>query len=246
MGELIKNYKEARRNLQILERYGAKVLHGVDATDMESHEVLIKYKFDRIIFNFPHAGFHGKEDNPDYLVERFFWNANMMLKLDGEIHVNHKTSAPFSLWNIEELAGQNNLRLIERVDFKIEDYPGYNQKRGHRARCDEPFPLGESSTFKFGLSFLAKLRRAPTQFNYGKTDHLPTLLVPVRFPAGISFNNSPILGIFLRRENAQTPHERLPMLMNVRNANLQGTEWKMLPKELCFETIVCCLQLNLQ
>lgn len=75
-----------------------------------------------------------------------------MLRPDGEIHVNHKTTAPFSNWNIEELASSNSLVLIERVEFEIVDYPGYKQKRGDGHRCDEPFPLGESSTFKFRFS----------------------------------------------------------------------------------------------
>ena len=84
-----------------------------------------------------------------------------MLRADGEIHVNHKTTAPFSNWNLEEMASLNSLVLIERVEFKIEDYPGYKQKRGDGRRCDEPFPLGESSTFKFRFSskFNKKRRR---------------------------------------------------------------------------------------
>lgn len=75
-----------------------------------------------------------------------------MLRADGEVHVNHKTTAPFSNWNLEEMASLNSLVLIERVEFKIEDYPGYKQKRGDGRRCDEPFPIGKSSTFKFRFS----------------------------------------------------------------------------------------------
>jgi hypothetical protein len=86
------------------------------------------------------------------LVDGFFRNARGMLQAGGEIHVNHKTTAPFCQWNIEELASQNSLVLAECVDFKIEDYPGYKNKRGDGSRCDEPFPLGECSTFKFRLS----------------------------------------------------------------------------------------------
>ncbi|KAL6999074.1 25S rRNA (uracil2634-N3)-methyltransferase [Sarracenia purpurea var. burkii] len=77
------------------------------------------------------------------LVHGFFRNASGMLRADGEIHINHKTSAPFNHWNLEELAAQKSLALIGCVDFKIADYPGYNNKRGASLRCDEPFPLGE-------------------------------------------------------------------------------------------------------
>ena len=82
----------------------------------------------------------------------FFRNASGMLRANGEIHVNHKTTAPFSHWNLEELASQNSLVLFECVDFKKEDYPGYNNKRGAGSRCDEPFRLGACSTFKFRFS----------------------------------------------------------------------------------------------
>lgn len=83
------------------------------------------------------------------LVNGFFRSASGMLRENGEIHVNHKTKWPFCCWNLEELASQNSLVLIDRVPFKTEDYPGYNNKRGSGPRCDEPFRLGECCTFKF-------------------------------------------------------------------------------------------------
>lgn len=60
---LIKMYKKAKSNLEALEKLGASLLFGVDATKMKLHTDLKMRKFDRIIYNFPHAGFHGKEDN---------------------------------------------------------------------------------------------------------------------------------------------------------------------------------------
>ena len=42
---------------------GATVLHGVDAKKMRFHADLKNSRFDRIIFNFPHTGFKGKEDD---------------------------------------------------------------------------------------------------------------------------------------------------------------------------------------
>ncbi|KAJ8637160.1 hypothetical protein MRB53_011427 [Persea americana] len=57
-----KKYSQAESNIQNLVKLGAAVLHGVDATKMKLHPDLSMRKFDRIIFNFPHAGFYGKED----------------------------------------------------------------------------------------------------------------------------------------------------------------------------------------
>jgi len=56
-------YKHAKSNIDDLHKLGACILHGVDATKMELHSDLKMRRFDRVIFNFPHAGFHGREDN---------------------------------------------------------------------------------------------------------------------------------------------------------------------------------------
>ncbi|WCJ32556.1 hypothetical protein M5689_013974 [Euphorbia peplus] len=154
---LVRKYKKAKVNLEILSMYGACTLHGVDATKMRLHMDLMMQRFDRIIFNFPHAGFRGREKD-DHVIRRhkklvlgFFKNASGLLRANGEIHVTHKTSHPFSCWKIPELAQRNSLGLIDCVDFKIKDYPGYKNKRGGRRfrKCDQTFPLGKCSTFKF-------------------------------------------------------------------------------------------------
>lgn len=65
--DLIKKYKNAKANLAYLKVLGASLLHGVDATKMRILPVFQWKKFHRIIFNFPHAGFYGREDNPDLI-----------------------------------------------------------------------------------------------------------------------------------------------------------------------------------
>ncbi|GER52716.1 hypothetical protein STAS_30191 [Striga asiatica] len=152
---LMTNYKNAYANLAILETMGATLIHGVDATQMRTHPHLQFLKFHRIIYNFPHAGFHGKEDNPELiqlhrnLVHGFLTNASTMLCQEGEIHITHKTTTPFNFWKIEDLALKCSLFCIGQDNFKIEDYPGYQNKRGSGPRPDEPFLLGECCTFRF-------------------------------------------------------------------------------------------------
>ncbi|XP_055826418.1 uncharacterized protein LOC129894812 [Solanum dulcamara] len=112
-------------------------------------------EFDRIIYNFPHAGFHGSEDNIHLiqmhknLVGRFFGSAKKMLRVDGQIHVTHKITPPYDLWDLVGLGSRNSLICFECAEFKIENYPGYNNKRGAGLNCDEPFHLGECNTFMF-------------------------------------------------------------------------------------------------
>lgn len=184
---MIMKYKDAKSNLENLKELGAFLLHGVDATKMKLHVDLKMWRFDRIVFNFPHAGFHGKEDDARLikmhrnLMQGFFRNASGMLRADGEIHVNHKTTPPFCHWNLEELAYQTSLVLTECVVFKKEDYPGYKNKRGDGSRCDEPFPLGECSTFKFRLyPCLKKMAGASTSRTITHRSVQQSQLIPIQ------------------------------------------------------------------
>ncbi|CAE5960261.1 unnamed protein product [Arabidopsis arenosa] len=160
--DVVRKYKKARSNLETLKRLGAFLLHGVDATKLLLHPDLHYRRFDRVIFNFPHTGFHGKESDPSQiqkhreLVFGFFHGASHMVRADGEVHVSHKNKAPFCHWNLEELASRCFLVLIQRVPFEKRNYPGYENKRGDGSRCDQPFLLGECSTFKFKFSLVAK------------------------------------------------------------------------------------------
>lgn len=86
----------------------------------------------------------------------FFHGASHMLRADGEIHVSHKNKPPFCHWKLEELASKCSLVLKQCVAFDKSEYPGYENKRGDGSKCDQPFYLGDCSTFKFRFSRVAK------------------------------------------------------------------------------------------
>ncbi|KAF6153852.1 hypothetical protein GIB67_001085 [Kingdonia uniflora] len=85
----------------------------VNATTMADDCILGSMKFDRIVFNFPHAGFdkslsrHQQIWQHQKLVFNFFMNAKRMLSDGGEIHVVHKCYGFFLEWNIVMLAAYN-------------------------------------------------------------------------------------------------------------------------------------------
>lgn len=122
------------------------------------------------------------------LLQGFFKNASGMLRPYGEVHVNHKTTAPFNHWNLEELASNHLLGLIECLKFEKEDYPGYNNKRGDGPRCDEPFPLGECSTFKFKLFPNMKKKKLPVipDIPHKQTQTVPETHIRVQYPGSFS------------------------------------------------------------
>ncbi|KAL0353466.1 UNVERIFIED_CONTAM: hypothetical protein Sangu_0927900 [Sesamum angustifolium] len=84
-------HPSAARNLQLLEEKGCTVIHNVDAHYMCLHHLLSHRKFDRIVFNFPHAGFSIFSEHNDCqischrdVVRGFLKNAHEMVKEEGE------------------------------------------------------------------------------------------------------------------------------------------------------------------
>ncbi|KAE8679178.1 putative Late embryoproteinsis abundant hydroxyproline-rich glycoprotein family [Hibiscus syriacus] len=152
---LFRNYKKAKANIHELRTRGCMVLHGVDATEMANHCYLGAIKFDRIIYNFPHAGFCSDEPvesqkrRHQLLMNCFFKNAKEMINESGEIHVTHKSNGFFLDWNLRGLAAAVGLRLIQEVPFNLTDFPGYRTKYGFGG--DKNFYCHPSKTYIFGL-----------------------------------------------------------------------------------------------
>ncbi|KAH6768135.1 hypothetical protein C2S51_013471 [Perilla frutescens var. frutescens] len=154
---LKKNYGRAMSNIAELRSRGSKAMHEIDATEIANHELLRRLQFDRIIFNFPFAGFF-PDLSPECqlrchrsLVSQFLENAKDLLSENGEIHVSHKTNGRYHAgFKLENIAASRGLRLIAAVEFKCSDYPGYNTKYGFGG--DKNFNCYPSKTFKFGLN----------------------------------------------------------------------------------------------
>ncbi|XP_021287416.1 uncharacterized protein At4g26485-like [Herrania umbratica] len=83
------------------------------------------------------------------LVQGFLRNASDTLTDRGEVHITRKITHPFSEWKIEKLAKEVGLGLFREEPFWLWDYPGYGNKRGDGDRCDDSFPVGQYTTFKF-------------------------------------------------------------------------------------------------
>ncbi|PIN19307.1 hypothetical protein CDL12_08015 [Handroanthus impetiginosus] len=152
---LEENYKNAMSNIQKLRSRGSKVMHGIDATKMADHPLLGYLEFDRIVYNFPFAGFFKELPRKNQLrlhrrlVSLFLKNAKEMTSENGEIHITHKTNDFHNEWNLESMASSHGLMLIEAVKFKRNDYPGYNTKCGFGG--DNNFNCNPAETYKFRL-----------------------------------------------------------------------------------------------
>jgi 25S rRNA (uracil2634-N3)-methyltransferase len=52
----VEKYPDAEVKIQVLRAKGVQVFFGIDATKFEKHTVLKGRKWDRVVWNFPHAG----------------------------------------------------------------------------------------------------------------------------------------------------------------------------------------------
>lgn len=150
-------------HLQELKRLRGLVLYQVDVRNMNEHPYLKHMKFDVILFNFPHAGHYRWLRETDSILIRmhqdliaaYFKTAKEMLLEEGEIHVTVRDDYPYNRWEVEKLAECAGLQLKDKVEFRKENYPGYQNKRGGNINCNQRFPLKACYTYKFTLKVSA-------------------------------------------------------------------------------------------
>ncbi|OAY77572.1 Uncharacterized protein ACMD2_24429 [Ananas comosus] len=178
--ELPTKHWTSTAHLAELAERGCTVVHGVNVHDMHEHVALKRMtRFDRVIFNFPHAG-----HDPFYcerhaelirrhkeLLRAFFRSAKFMLSEGGEVHVSHRDDYPYCEWKLQEIAEKEGFQLHEKVEFKKVDYPGYHNKRGGGIRSNKTFPLKECFTFKFMLKECREKRVLQICSENGREDY---------------------------------------------------------------------------
>ncbi|KAF9977754.1 hypothetical protein BGZ73_004978 [Actinomortierella ambigua] len=135
-------YDDGDAHVREVQEAGATVLFGVDGTKLDKCKALKGKRFNKIVFNFPHAGAGIKDQDRNVLsnqklLSAFFESAVSFLtdpelgdKKPGEILVTIKTGNPYDLWNIKRLAvGTGKLGNKTSFPFYTEQYPGYEHRR---------------------------------------------------------------------------------------------------------------------
>ncbi|KAI9209919.1 uncharacterized protein BJ171DRAFT_418261 [Polychytrium aggregatum] len=140
---VMEKYPDAARNIKAVADSGGAVLFGIDATKLEGYRKLRNKRFDKIVFNFPHAGAGIKDQDRNIqinqeLLSSFFLSALPFLKsrttyqdpVDGEIHVTLKEGEPYESWRIKKLAQMTGLlKCATSFEFVPQIYPGYAHRR---------------------------------------------------------------------------------------------------------------------
>lgn len=108
-------------------------------------------------------------------MSQFLENAKKMVSENGEIHITHKTNSFHMEWKLESIACDvHGLRLVEAVEFNLDDYPGYNTKRGFGG--DDNFNCYPSKTYKFGLGSSYIETHSQTNICKSSPGSLPVIL----------------------------------------------------------------------
>ncbi|KAI9346205.1 hypothetical protein BDR26DRAFT_856034 [Obelidium mucronatum] len=128
-------YPDAQSHITPLVESGVKVIHGVDAANLNKTKALKGKTFDVIVFNFPHVGLGIKDQDRNILanqelISAYFESALEHLNPAGEIHIALKNSHPYTQWNIKTLASNHGLSMRAKTPFIPETmYPLYTHRR---------------------------------------------------------------------------------------------------------------------
>lgn len=122
LDDVRRTYQDAPFTLAKLEKAGAAILHGVDATRLESF-----CGFDEVVFSHPHLGV---EDGPAHhrLLAHYFAAARAVAPV---VRVTLAASQA-SLWRCDAAAARCGLRLARRDPFLDDRVPGYTRRRSLR------------------------------------------------------------------------------------------------------------------
>ena len=127
-------YVKFEENAQTVRDLGGAVAFGVDAARCATNSTVRRALYDRIIFNFPHAGAGIKDQQRNIatnqaLLRGTFSSAPSLLAPGGQLHVTLKRGEPYDSWSIVTIAKLCGLRVQHCTPFAPEAYPGYAHRR---------------------------------------------------------------------------------------------------------------------
>eukprot|EP00966_Prymnesium_polylepis_P090848 2103660-Prymnesium_polylepis.2 len=154
----LNKYVATTENVETLRSLDATVAYGVDATRLQASAVVRQAKkgYDRVVFNFPHAGGGIKDQARNIaanqqLMRGFFACVcgTGLLANGGECHVTLKRGQPYDSWNVVTLAKLAGLRVRHCTPFEAARFPGYAHRRtiGDEHAGDSEISSGKTYAF---------------------------------------------------------------------------------------------------
>ena len=130
-------YTSLAENIETVRSAGGAVHFGVDATrpcPKSVRRAAGADGFDRVVFNFPHAG-GGQKDKArnvaanQALLRGTFTAGAQLLGAKGEIHLSLKRGEPYDSWQCVAIAKMCGLRVAHCSSFEPAAFPGYAHRR---------------------------------------------------------------------------------------------------------------------
>ena len=137
--ELIDAYgdKKMKKIFESFKEKNVKVLHGIDATKLDTYSQFNEKKFDKVIFNFPcipgdstakDAQLNEIEQNKDML-DKFFQALSKMSPRPKQVEISHKCKGAFRSWNIKERCENSAYEFSHAVIFDKDLFELYENKK---------------------------------------------------------------------------------------------------------------------
>lgn len=181
----IGKYVGLRENVETVRGVGGTVVFCVDATQCHTHALLRRFGlFDRIIFNFPHAGAGIKDQKRNVatnqsLLRATFTASVQLLAPGGQMHITLKRGQPYDSWGAVVIAKMCGLRVLSCSTFSPEAFPGYAHRRTlgdeHAGDADAHLPNAEISvgakTYAFVSAEDAAAAAAEREPRKGQKNH---------------------------------------------------------------------------
>jgi 25S rRNA (uracil2634-N3)-methyltransferase len=178
-------YVGLRENVETVRGVGGTVVFCVDATQCHTHALLRRFGlFDRIIFNFPHAGAGIKDQQRNVatnqsLLRATFTASVQLLAPGGQMHITLKRGQPYDSWGAVVIAKMCGLRVLSCSTFSPEAFPGYAHRRTlgdeHAGDADAHLPNAEISvgakTYAFVSAEDAAAAAAEREPRKGQKNH---------------------------------------------------------------------------
>ena len=134
---------------------GVRIEHGIDATQLDTRETVAqlggRHSFDRVIFNFPHAGWVGhssdEREESATMVSRqrtlmmgtLAAAGALLAKQGGELHLRLKTGSPYCCWGMQQLVADAGWAIVGSAPFAAKHWPSYSPVYGAGRRSHRRF-----------------------------------------------------------------------------------------------------------
>ncbi|KAI6654628.1 Ferredoxin-fold anticodon-binding domain-containing protein 1-like [Oopsacas minuta] len=151
--------KKGKESIEQIDKYkNVTILFCLDATELHECESILGYKFNKVIFNFPHVGGKSNIGANRRLLKSFLQSSSLCLAEQGIIDValcQGQGGTPGEIiqreynntWKVVEMAAESGLILSKLNSFSPSHYPNYTPT-GYRSH-DRRFHLERSLVHSF-------------------------------------------------------------------------------------------------